>query len=215
MVENGDNPKDPGTVVRLGLKNIRLPGVDHMEDPDDVRITHFPPQQGRQRWEVPMASMKDPVVDPTKKTKGDSCVAIYWPQSIDKSLVAAMAGGTARDIAFTYGLSYLEISTGAGGGNTAVALSTPDAVPPDSDFVVTAYVYNAHQGDTVELKLPDGLKFAGGDAAQKTLDEGGQRVVVTWKVHAGKDGVYPIEATSRGAKTKPINVVVKRGSIFG
>ncbi len=214
VVENGDDAKNPGTVVRLGLKNIRLPGVANVEEPDDVRITHFPPSQGRQGWEVPMRSMKDETVDPKDQTKtqGDSCVAMYWPYDITKNRVAELPAGGKRDMAVTYGLSQLDISTGA--GKAALALSTPDAVPPDTDFVVTAYVYNANSGDPVELTLPSGLRLASGETAKKTVEEGGKRSVVFWKVHAGSAGDYTIEAKSGGATAKHA-VAVKKSSIFG
>ena len=204
MVENPDDPKNPGTVVRLGLKNVRLPGIKNVEEPDDVRVTHFPPSQGRQGWEVPMESIQDP--------PPDSCVAMYWPYDVTKNDVAEMPAGGTRDLAVTYGLSQLDISTG--GGNAALALSTPDAVPPDSDFVVTAYVYNASAGDPVELSLPSGLTLARGESARKTVEEGGKRSVVFWKVRAGSAGDYTIEAKSGGATAKH-TVAVKKSGIFG
>ncbi len=204
VVENPDDPKNPGTVVRLGLKNVRLPGIKNVEEPDDVRVTHFPPSQGRQGWEVPMESIQDP--------PPDSCVAMYWPYDVTKNDVAEMPAGGTRDLAVTYGLSQLDISTG--GGNAALALSTPDAVPPDSDFVVTAYVYNASAGDPVELSLPSGLTLARGESARKTVEEGGKRSVVFWKVRAGSAGDYTIEAKSGGATAKH-TVAVKKSGIFG
>ncbi|HVS39286.1 MAG TPA: hypothetical protein VMS17_27260 [Gemmataceae bacterium] len=204
VVENGDDAANPGTVVRLGLRNIRLPGVDHLEEPDDVRVTHFPPQQGRQRWDVPMASIQD-------DKGGDSCVALYWPCDAESDAAETPAKGV-RDLAFTYGLSQLDISTG---GGTAVALSTPDSVPPNSDFIVTAYVYNGKAGDVVELQLPDGLTFTKGDSTRKSLEEGGKRGVVFWNVHAAAAGEYKIEAASGAAQTRPHTVVVKSKSIFG
>jgi hypothetical protein len=204
VVERPDDAKDPGTVVRLGLKNIRLPGLMHLEEPDVLRITHFPPQQGRQRWDVPMESIAD--------NPPDSCVALYWPYDIKANKVANMAAGSSRDMAFTYGLSQLEISAGA---KEALALSTPDAVPPESDFIVTAYLYNANAGDRVKLTLPSGLTFAKGETEEKAVEETGKRVKVEWKVHAGAAGTYPINAKSGAAETKPHDVVVKSTSIFG
>ncbi len=208
VVENPDDPKNPGTVARLGLRNIRLPGLDELEEPDLLQVTHFPPQEGRQGWDLPMKSIQEP-----PPPGGDSCVAVYWPHDIEKNNIAEMQAKGVRDLGFTYGLSQLEISTG--GGNAAVALSTPDAVPPDSDFIVTAYVYNASAGDAVELSLRGGLTFVKGETARKKVDEGGKRAVVYWKVHAGSPGTYPIEATSGAVKTKPHDVIVKSSSIFG
>ena len=116
-------------------------------------------------------------------------------------------------MAFTYGLGQLDIG---GAGNNALALSTPDTVPPGTDFYVTAYVYNANKGDEVELILPQtGLTLAAGESAKKAVEEGGKRAAVFWKVHAGAAGTYQIEAAGGGSKTKPHDVVVKSSSIFG
>ena len=86
---------------------------------------------------------------------------------------------------------------------------------PQTDFIVTAYVYNAAKGDEVKLKLHDGLTLAAGEKAKKAVDEGGKRVTVYWHVHAGAGGVYKIEASSGGSTTRPHDVVVKSSSIFG
>ena len=198
-VENPDDPKNPGTVARIGLKNIKLPGVELVEL-DDVIVCHFPPTGPQTRWEAPkpLQSIKDP--------PPDSCVFLYWPY-------VEMAAKSKRDMAFTFGLSQLDI--GAGGGGNALALSTPDSVAPETDFFVTAYVYNANKGDEVELILPKGLTLAAGESAKKAVEEGGKRAAVFWKVHAGGAGVYPIEAAGGGSKTKPHDVVVKSSSIFG
>ena len=117
-----------------------------------------------------------------------------------------------RNMAFTYGLSQLDIG---GGGNAALALSTPSSVSPADGLLVTAYVYNAAKGDEVRADAADGLTLAPARRRRKTVEEGGKRRAVFWQVHAGAAGVYKIEATSGGSKTKPHNVVVKSSSIFG
>src|SRR5262249_54028965 len=138
-VVESDDPKNPGTAVRLGLKNVRLPGIDRLEPPDLVRVTHLPGGPGgASSWkgDVQMEDMA-----------GGACVALYWPFDWDTNKAAVVPVGGARDLAFTYGLSQLDIGTGGAG---ALALSTPDPVPPNSDFLVTAYVYSANKGDRVE-----------------------------------------------------------------
>ncbi len=105
----------------------------------------------------------------------------------------------ARNMAFTYGLGQLTSARAA----TAPGAQHTGSVPPEADFYVTAYVDNANKGDEVELILPEGSDPGGGRDAKKTVEEGGKRVSVFWKVDAGKAGVYMIEATSGGAKTKP------------
>jgi hypothetical protein len=194
-VENPDDPKDPGTIARLGLKDLHLPGVA-LDELDDVKVTRFP-GNFNQRWDVPLESMK--------QGKPDSAVILYWnPSEMEPNVV--------RNMAFTYGLSQLDIGEG---GNAALALSTPASVSPQTDFVVTAYVYNAAKGDEVQLVLHDGLTLAPGETAEKTVEEGGKRAAVYWHVHAGAAGVYKMEAASGASKTRPHNVVVKSSSIFG
>ncbi len=194
-VENPDDPQDPGTIARLGLKDLHLPGVN-LEPLEEVMVTRFPDNYN-QRWDVPLKSMKE--------GKPDSAVVLYWS-------IKEMDINEVRNMAFTYGLSQLDV---AGGGNAALALSTPSSVSPNTDFVVTAYVYNAAKEDEVQLVLSDGLTLAGGEAAKKTVEEGGKRATVYWHVHAGPQGVYKIEAISGGSRTRPHEVVVKSTGIFG
>jgi hypothetical protein len=198
-VEGGDDKDHPGTVARLGLKNIRLPGVT-LESPDEVIVCQFPGE--RQRWDPPqpLRSIKEGA---KSGDKGDSAVLLYWP-------VQELKPKGERDVGFTYGLSELDISTEGAG----LALSTPDTVAPELDFLVTAYVYNGTKGEEVELTLPTGLTFAAGEKGKKALDESGKRVLVSWKVHAGPAAIYPIQATAGGSKAKH-DVVVKSSSIFG
>jgi hypothetical protein len=194
-VENPDNPDDPGTVARIGLKDLRLPGVA-LEDLDDVKVCRYP-GSSEQLWDVQMKSIK---IDPP-----DSAVFLYWAEK-------DMQPKDIRNMAFTYGLSQLDVG---GGGNAALALSTPGSVSPNTDFVVTAYVYNAAKGDEVQLILHDGLTLVAGEKAKKVVEEGGKRAAVYWHVHAGAAGVYKIEAASGASQTRPHDVVVKSSSIFG
>jgi hypothetical protein len=194
-VENPDNPDDPGTVARVGLKDLRLPGVE-LEDLDDVKVCRYP-GSSEQLWDVQMESIK---IDPP-----DSAVFLYWAEK-------DMQSKDIRNMAFTYGLSQLDVG---GGGNAALALSTPGSVSPQTDFVVTAYVYNAAKGDDVQLILHDGLTLVAGETAKKTVEEDGKRAAVYWHVHAGAAGVYKIEAVSGGSRTRPHDVAVKSSGIFG
>ena len=161
-----------------------------------MEVTRFP-GNFNQRWDVPLESMK-------AAKPPDSAVVLYWD-------VMEMEPKDVRNMALTYGLSQLDVS----GGNAKLALSTPASVSPQTDFIVTAYVYNAAKGDEVKLKLHDGLTLAAGEKAMKTVEESGKRVTVYWHVHAGAVGVYQIEASSGGSTTRPHNVVVKNSSIFG
>jgi hypothetical protein len=196
VIENPNDPQNPGTVARMGLGHLRLPGIE-LADMDRLRICRFPgPNAGwGDQWKVePMRS--------DNNDKGDSCVVMYWPYE-------TMNPGATRHVAFTYGLGSLEI----GGGS--LALSVPSSVQPDSDFVVTAYVWNAHKGDKVKLIVPAGLKLAGGESDEKTIEEGSGRSQVFWHLRSGDSGEYTLEANTEKARAKPKKVVVKSTSIFG
>src|SRR5262249_52485322 len=88
-IEKPDDPNDPGTVARMGLKNIKLPGVE-LEDIELLRICRWPGTRNT-RWDVPARPMNEPA------DNKDSCVVLYWPyQKIN--------AGEDRRMAFTYGL---------------------------------------------------------------------------------------------------------------
>lgn len=198
-IENPNDPKEPGTVARMGLRHFALPGM-HLEQMDKLRICRFPGQNaGWGDW--PVESMK-PDKKADKKEKGDSCVVMYWPYR-------DLPAGESQHVAFTYGLGSLEI------GGSTLALSVPASVQPDSDFVVTAYVWSADKGDKVTLNIPAGLKLAAGESKVKTIDQGGARSQVFWRLRSGGRGEYTLEATTDKDKSKPKKVIVKATSIFG
>ncbi|HEY7329451.1 MAG TPA: hypothetical protein VH592_17565 [Gemmataceae bacterium] len=198
-IENPNDPSNPGTVARICLRHFNLPGVD-LDDLDKLRICRFPgnPNAGWDEW--PVESMK-PDPNEEKKDKGDSCIVMYWPYK-------DLSPGESRHIAFTYGLGSLEI-----GG--AIALSVPSSVQPNSEFVVTAYVWDANKGDKVKLVVPSGLKLAGGESPEKTIEQEGKRSQVFWRLRSGKSGEYTLQATTDKDQSKPKKVTVKPASIFG
>jgi hypothetical protein len=200
VIENPKDPKNPGTVARMGLSHIRLPGME-LEAMEKLRICRFPGKNAEWDWE-PVLSMKTDNPD----EQPDSCVAMYWPYH-------TMNPKATRRMGFTYGLSSLEI--GGGGGNNSMAISVPASVQPDNDFIVTAYVWNANKGDKVTLQVPSGLKFADGYNAERTVEEGGERSLVFWHLRSGGAGEFTLEAKTDKAKAKPKKVVVKATSIFG
>jgi hypothetical protein len=216
-VENPDDPNNVGTVVRMGLKGIHLPGIGYIEDINLLRICRWPKDIGNEAgWEWEPVESMDKIPDAK-----DSCVVLYWAHRL-------MSPGEVRHMAFTYGLSKLEIS---GSGNdeapappakdeTAMAMSVPGQVFTNSEFVVTGYLWRTKPGQKVKLKLPDsGLTLADGEKAEKVLEETGPgRVKVEWKVRAGATGTYKIQATSEQSKTRPREIEVKdpkKTSIFG
>lgn len=195
-VENPDDPKNPGTIARLGLKGIRLPGFN-VEEATRLVVCRYPgnPQQG---WDWPFAAMDS-------AQPKDSCVVLYWgAQKLNRN--------DTRHVGFTYGRSTLGGAGGTGGG--ALALSVPPNVYENTEFIVTAYVYDAVQGQKVSLELPDGLSLADGESADKTVDETAKRTTVFWRVRTGKAGTHDVKARSEKAGTS-IKVSVKAKSIFG
>jgi hypothetical protein len=186
VVEKPDDPDDPGTIARVGLRGIAWGDVELLE-PERVRICHFPGSQ--MKWEWEMKDMED-----------DSCVAVYWPEvelEPDKTMRVAM----------TYGLGKLQITD-------QLALSARTSVPPGAEFVVTAYVYNASKGQKVTLELPAGLELAGGEAEQ-AVPADAKRTQVFWKVRAAREGKFRVQAVSGKARARPLTINVQKRSIFG
>jgi hypothetical protein len=200
VIEKPDDPKDPGTVARMGLAHLKLPGVI-LDDLEKLRICRFPGNTAGWSWDP------DPMKTDNPDERPDSCVALYWTYD-------TMNPKDVRNMAFTYGLSSLEIGGGAGGG-VSLALSVPASVQPETEFVATAYVWNAKKGDTVKLDVPAGLSLAPGESDTKTIEDRAARTQVFWRLRSRGAGTHTLEATSGNAKSKPKQVVVKGTSIFG
>jgi len=194
MIEKPDNPKDLGTVARMGLRHIKLPGID-LEPIDKMRICLYPGSQIK--WDWAMEPMNK---NPKQK---DSCVALYW-------VVQKMKAGDERRMGYTYGLSELSI----GPSDAPIALSAPSSVQPGAEFVVTAYVWKSSKGQKVKLDLSSGLKLAKDESVEKTVEENGTHVQLSWRVLAGEAGEYPVAAKMGSTMTKPLKVVVSNTSIF-
>jgi hypothetical protein len=192
VVERPDDPKDPGTVARLGLRHLPL-GTTELEDMDRLLICRWP--GSRALWDFNTEPMN------ADKSNPDSCVVMYWPY-------LNMNPRDTREVAFTYGLGSLDVDTN-------MALSVPGSVPTHTEFIVTAYVWRANTGDKVKLHLPDGLSLADGESEEKAIEEGGARRQVFWRLRGGDSGTYTLEARSNKARAKPKQVIVKRTSIFG
>jgi hypothetical protein len=197
-IENPDDPKDRGTVARMGLK-ITLPKVQ-LDAIERMLICRWP-NDSDVKWEWEPTAMNEPPDKPK-----DSCVALYWAyRNMDPK--------ETRRMAFTYGLGEISVGETTGGGG-ALAFSVPNSVRPDSEFVATAYVYNAREDQQVKLILPDaGLTLADGETAEKKVETPGKRSQVFWRLRAGKAGKYTLNATSGTIKAKPRQVTV-RSSTF-
>jgi hypothetical protein len=198
-VEKEDDPKDPGTVARLGLKGVQVPGFPKFDDISRLVICQYPgnPQAA---WELPFVSIDVP----TDKGKKDSCAVIYWEDKEIKN------GGGTRYVGFTYGLGSVNLEAGS-----QLALSVPGVVSPGKVFDIIAYVYDATEGQEVKLELPDGLELVGDEKVAKKVEKTAKRVAVSWKVRATKTGtIEGIRAKSDKKTSPPAKVEVKKKSIF-
>jgi hypothetical protein len=198
------DPGDPGTVVHLGLKGFRLPGIE-LEPILRVVICRWPLDIGGEaRWKWDFEPMNK---DPEKK---DSCVVIYWAD-------VPMNPGEVRDMAFTYGLN--GITALAGDQGPQLGLFAPRAVRAGDEFTATAYLKRP-MGDTpVELVLPDGFTLVGDARAVQPVKDGGDYSQVSWRVKSGLAGDFKLQArhgkihVSREIETLPIGAKNKK-SIF-
>jgi hypothetical protein len=210
VIEKPDDPNDPGTVARLGLRNINLPNVK-LTEPSMVRICRFPGSYAKWDWDTEdmrFTQKERDAKEAIKGQNGDSCVAIYWPEE-------TLEPKEARHYAFTYGLGELNLEPGVKAGKLALSVDNRPVLP-ERTTIVTCYVYNPRPGQKVKLELPDGLELAGGEQAEKEVDATRKgRDQVFWRVKAIKEGKHPVKAVSGDLKSKPANVIVQAKSIFG
>ena len=132
----------------------------------------------------------------------DSCVVMYWAQT-------NMNPGEQRTMAFTYGLGTL-FGTGSG----RLALTGSGAFRPNGTFTVVAYVKNPDPGQTVTLRLPEGLTFAKDEVAQKVLESGKDVTQVSWRVKAEKVGDFALDAELAGVARARYNVRIRDRGIL-
>jgi hypothetical protein len=211
--ENQDLNK-PGTIARIGLKGIVLPGVD-LEPIDRMYICRWP-GNSEVLYEIkpkdgPKAGQLTAMNDPPDQPK-DSCVVLFWAKK-------AMNPGEKRDMAFTIGLNKLAISgTAALPGDkkgAQIGLTARESVKPGEEFTVTAYVTNPQADKKVKIVLPKGFSLVGSEPDEKTAPAAKDGFsLVPWKVRsATTEGSYNIEATYGEAKaTRPVRV--KSSSLF-
>jgi hypothetical protein len=182
--------KDPGTVARLGLKGLKLPGID-LEPIHSMTICRWP--GSTQLWDL---SDKD------KQPMGDdSCVFLYWAEQ-------KMGRGERRQMAFTYGLGTISV-----GGADTLGLTAGGSFRPGGVFTVTAYVKGPLEKQKVKLALPAGLALVEGEEAEKGVGATGDYSQVSWRVRAGGTGTYTIRAASAGHEAAT-RVRIKTGGIF-
>jgi hypothetical protein len=195
-IEKPNTPNDLGTIVRMGLRHLKVGNLPDFEPIHKMRICLYPGSQAQWNWDM----------EPIMKGgggKGDSCVALYWAE-------INMNAGDERIMGFTYGLSELSLSA----GESPIALSAPPTVQPDSEFVITAYVWNGRLAENVKLELPPGLTLAEKESDQKPIEDA-KRAQVSFRVRAGKDGSYEVKAKVGATVSKPIIIKVRAGGVFG
>src|SRR5262249_42312835 len=215
--ENQDLNK-PGTIVRIGLKGIVLPGVE-LEPIDRMYICRWPgnsevlyeikakKEDRKNPNDDGLTAMNEPPNQPK-----DSCVVIFWAKK-------TMNPGEKRAMAFTIGLNKLAIS-----GVAAIAgdkkgaqlgLTARESVKPGEEFTVTAYVTNAQADKKVKIVLPKGFSLTANEPEEKAAPPAHDGFnLVPWKVRsAATEGSYNIEATYGDAKaSRPVRV--KSSSLF-
>jgi hypothetical protein len=184
------DPQDPGTVARLGLKGLNLPGLN-LEPIHAMTICRW--QNGNVLWELPEQD-RQPIGE-------DSCVFLYWAER-------PMAAGERRDMAFTYGLGTISVS-----GESPLGLTAGGSFRPGGVFTVTAYVKGPQEGQKVKLALPDGLSLVAGEEAERPVEKGGDYSQVSWRVRADRLGDYTVRATS-GTHEARTRVRIKNSGIF-
>jgi hypothetical protein len=175
------DPKDPGTVVHLGLKHIEIPGSE-LDPVNELVICRWPQNSDiRWRWDYePMNKVAN---------KGDSCVVIYWAEN-------PMHPGETREMGFTYGLN-------TAAGNADLRLTAGGSFRKNGVFTLTATVAKAEPGTRVKIVLPKdgGLSLADPkEPAEKVLDKGGEQVQVSWQVRGNEVGKQSLEVIAGGAR---------------
>jgi hypothetical protein len=176
------DPSQPGTVAHLGL---RLPDYEPIER---MLIAAWPgnPEEGWEWEPVPIDIIRDP-------KNRDSSVTLYWA---DKD----MNPGETRRLGFTYGLNALS-------GDAHLRLTAGGDFRPGGEFTVTAYVHRPEAGQTVRLALPDSMKLVGEQKLEQTIDKAGDIAQVSWRVQAGPEGSFVLEATRAGNRaTVPVRI---------
>jgi hypothetical protein len=181
--------KSPGIV---GFVNFKLGG--DVEAPSRVLLTQWP---GKilDRWVIPL-----------RPFDGDSAVVMYWQEQ-------ALKPGAKREVGFSYGLGGLSISS-----NGRLGVSVGGSFTPGGSLTVVALVNSPVKGETLELKLPPGLKLVGDSQKQSVpaVPEGAQaqQSPVTWHIQAEREGTFTIEIHSSSNVTQKKSITIKTKTLW-
>jgi RNA polymerase sigma factor (sigma-70 family) len=186
----------PGTTATMMLRfpaGFRLKS-DHPPLDPIVRlvICRFPGDPNV-RWDFTRDAFWD-MNDPTKGP-ADSCVTLYWPEEL-------MRANTRRAMAFSYGLGH--ISSEGAMQPSKLALTFNPKPTPGSEFTVTAWIKDPHQGQQVTLNLPRGMSLVEPGLASRRLTPGRTNLAqVSWRVKVAADArleLCKVTATTNGVQ---------------
>ena len=194
---------NPGTIAQVQL---RVPGV---EPPSRVTLSAWPNpalgpgcKQEKTLWNVPVFPIK--TIPP-----GDSAVTIYWNER-------PLEPGASREMGFAYGLG--SVSSSEAGGR--LALTVGGAFVPRGEFVLTAYVSDPPDNQTLTLALPEDFTLVEGQQTEQVpappAGAASRTSPVTWKVRAGpREGTFALKVTSSTGVSQTQTVRIKQRGIFG
>jgi predicted secreted protein len=161
----------PGTIAHLTLKV-----GSKIEPPDRLSLTF------QQFWGLGF----DPVRNwsyPIENMRNDSAVVLYWS---DKDIPP----GAKRTIGFAYGLGQIA-------SEDKLGITLGGSFDPGQAFTVTAYVEKPQPGQTLRLKLPEGLSLVAGAQTQAVPPAAaGGTSLVTWKVRVERTGTFRLVVNS-------------------
>ncbi len=200
------NLNDPnGTVAIVGLK------LRNVEPIEKMVICRWP-QNSEARWGGTGAP-GDWVYEPMNKNPNakDSCIVLYWQQ-------VTMKPGESRDLAFTYGLGRIAGEyEDSKNFNGRMRLMVGNRTQVGKPITLLAYVRSTDPGQTVTLRLPEGLTLLPGQTAEQAVPKPGPAgySTVTWRAITSRPGDYQVEADAPNIGTAKKPFTVWADSIFG
>jgi hypothetical protein len=172
----------PDFVQVLQKPDLKEPGLiallnfkvgSGVEVPMRVALTRWPGVS--LLWEIPVVPMRD-----------DSAVAIYWnPRELKP--------GEKREVGFCYGVGGVASDSGQ------LGLSVGGDFSPGAEFTVVALVSNPKRGETVTLRLPQGLTLRQGEQATRAVPQAqaaGRPTPVAWRVRSSRPGSFSLDVHS-------------------
>src|SRR5262249_15115442 len=190
--------QDPGIILQLNLRFS-----NKLEPPSRFQLTRYPTNNRNpdkkilNKWEVPLVDMGD-----------DSCVVIYWdPQDLGPH--------KKRELAFTYGLGNVSVST-----TGKIGLTVGGATHANGELTVLALISD-RDAKFATLDLPPGLKLLPGEPNQKKithmrpeLNKQPRPSPVTWRVRAEHEGKHSITVSTDTGALQSRRVTITAKSLF-